>query len=178
MADYNEAYRLVAKNEGGYSNTAGDTGGETFAGLTRRDWPNWPGWKKIDTFKGQSKFISIVNSSKDLLDSVKQLFKDNYWNPIKGDLISDQQLANQAFDAAINMGVSRAQRWLQASSGVAVDLIIGSGTISAINASKQPEMYNKFLELRKAKYIEIINNDPSQAKFRNSWFSRLTPYKV
>lgn len=178
MANFEIAYAPTAQIEAGYSNDVHDLGGETYAGLTRRDWPNWDGWKTIDSFKGQPKFISIINSSQQLKDSVKQLFKANYWDTIKGDLINDQQVASQVFDTAINMGVGTASKMLQNAAEVKIDGIIGQQTINAVNALNGLNLYNAFIALRKAKYEVIIANNPSQEVFRKSWLSRMPPYKI
>lgn len=179
MANFDTAYLPTAKSEGGYSDAKNDTGGETVFGLTRRDWPNWSGWNIVDDIKeqhGMPTAITIINAHAGLKDSVKQLFKANYWKPIQGDLINDQQIANQAFDTAINMGVGTASKFLQQCAGVTVDLHVGPKTIAAVNAIESRRFYSCFLAKRKEKYDNIIAANPTQAKFKNSWYSRLKPY--
>ena len=54
MADFATAYAPLAGFEGGWCNVQGDSGGETYAGIARRYWPDWPGWKLIDGEKDHS----------------------------------------------------------------------------------------------------------------------------
>ena len=58
MADFATAYAPLAGFEGGWCNVPGDSGGETYAGIARRYWPDWPGWKLIDGEKAHSSFSS------------------------------------------------------------------------------------------------------------------------
>lgn len=45
MAEFTEAFEEMIRNEGGYvlHNVAGDSGGDTYAGVARRYHPNWAG---------------------------------------------------------------------------------------------------------------------------------------
>lgn len=180
MANFQTAQKIVANNEGGYSFDKDDTGGETAFGLTRRDWPNWHGWAIVDAYKrnfDHNIAIQKINADTSLKQLASDLFKTNYWDVIKGDWINDQQIGNQCYDTAINMGTGRAAEFMQKAAGVTVDRIIGHGTIDAINKMEAKTFYNAFLALRKAKYDSIISANPIQAKFKASWYSRLTPYK-
>ena len=38
-------------------------------------------------------------------------------------------------------------------------------------------LYNSILQLRKSKYNQIIAANPSQVKFKASWYSRLVPFE-
>ena len=39
---------LIYKSEGGYANMEGDSGGETYKGISRKWFPKWEGLKIID----------------------------------------------------------------------------------------------------------------------------------
>ena len=39
------------EHEGGYVDDRDDRGGETYRGISRNNFPDWKGWKKIDGFK-------------------------------------------------------------------------------------------------------------------------------
>ena len=43
MAIFKKAYEPVRQWEGGWCNVEGDRGGETYAGIARNFWPDWPG---------------------------------------------------------------------------------------------------------------------------------------
>lgn len=176
MADFKTALSITGHNEGGYSFNHADTGGETLFGVSRKNWPNWPGWKIVDEFKGQPKFISIIESSRDLKSLANDFYKQNFWNPLQLDLIHDQQIANNVYDFGINAGVGKSAQKLQLSCDVPVDGQVGSITISAVNNGIAEDIYDKFNILRKAYYLAIIERDPSQAQFKASWMSRIKPY--
>ena len=113
MTNFKEAWIMTAENEGGYANIPGDHGGETYMGIARNFFPKWSGWAVVDKHKPlkSNQFIHDV----ELNALVEQFYKDNFWNPIKGDLIEDQDLANQAFDMAVNAGVGTAINLLKES---------------------------------------------------------------
>lgn len=176
MADFNIAYAPTAKIEGGYSMDKNDKGGQTVFGLTRRDWPHWDGWAKVDVYV-KNRQIALLNADLELKISVAHLFRGNYWKPLKLDLINNQQIANQAFDTAVNMGVGTSAKIMQTAANVTVDLNIGDITLNKINGMDAKTFYARFIALRKARYDAIIAHDPKQAVFKSSWYSRLTPYK-
>lgn len=110
MADFLVAYKITAVNEGGYVNDPNDSGGETYCGITRKGHPNSPIWAFIDKHK-PVKWNTIFHE----LDSfVQALYKANYWDPIGGDSIDDQDVANDAYDMAVNSGVGDALKMLKA----------------------------------------------------------------
>ena len=180
MADFKIANKITAGNEGGYSNDAHDHGGETFAGIARNYWPKWGGWPLIDSYKKQHGLTNINTLLHDagMITFIQAFYKQNFWDVIKGDLINDQQIANQAYDMAVNSGTGASAKMLQRIANVAVDGSIGAMSIAAINGMPAQSFYTALIAARKAFYDNIIAKDPTQAKFRNSWYSRLTPYKL
>lgn len=109
MANFLIAFKITSANEGGYVNDPNDSGGETYAGITRKGYPKWPGWSFIDKHK-PIKWNTIFHE----LDTLVQAFyKTNYWDTIGGDKLDDQDLANDAYDMAVNAGVSVAIKMLK-----------------------------------------------------------------
>lgn len=176
MANFNEALKITGINEGGWNDTEGDSGGETMLGVSRNNWPAWQGWKIVDEFKGQPKFISIVNSSQQIKNLAKVFYKTNFWDVNKLDQFNDQQLANSVYDFGVNSGTSKAAKILQMAVNVISDGIIGPQTINAVNAAKEPDLYNQYNEMRRLFY-ENLATHPGQHQFLASWLSRLKPYK-
>jgi len=85
MADFRTAIELVLKHEGGYTaGLAGDPGGETNFGISKRQYP------KLD----------IKNLTK---EAAIEIYRKDYWADWMGEL--DQQLANCLLDSAVNQGV-------------------------------------------------------------------------
>lgn len=176
MGNFTEAYVITNKNEGGYSDNSSDSGGETLFGVSRNNWPNWPGWKIVDEFKGQPKWVSIIESSQQLRDLASQFYKSNFWDVLSLDQINDQQICNTVYDFGVNSGTGKSAKYLQISAGVNADGIIGHLTIDNVNGQDAKELYNTFNVMREAFYRGLAEN-PSQAQFLHSWLSRLTPYK-
>lgn len=95
--DFNEALKFVLKWEGGYSNDPNDPGGETKYGICKRSYP------KLDI-------------SKLTLEQAKKIYYENYWLKSGCDKLAEP-LNIVVFDTAVNMGRSRAKKFLVASEG-------------------------------------------------------------
>jgi len=111
MANFKEAWSITSVNEGGYANVDGDTGGETYRGITRKNFPHWKGWPIVDLHKPLH-HGAIINDQ-NLEGMVEQFYIDNFWKPVHGDTMTDQDLANQVFDMAVNAGVGEALKLLK-----------------------------------------------------------------
>lgn len=144
MADFKIALRKVLASEGGYVNDIDDSGGETFAGVSRKNNKTWKGWQIIDDIKksfNNSYTINTLNktlfANDKLMDLVGEVYKTNYWDPIQLDLIPSQRIANEMFDTAVNMGV-----------GVAIKLAYEVTGVIPVSTKMTDELFN---ELRKIK---------------------------
>ena len=165
-----KALAITLKHEGGYVNDPKDKGGETYCGISRKNFPNWKGWAFIDKYK------PIVV----LADDVNQFYIDNFWNKIKGDSIASPAVAAFLFDFYVNAGgnaIKTLQTMLKAHYGfdVAEDGVFGNNTLNALNSainkwggersanSVLEELYN-----RRARYYDKIN----QPRFIKGWLAR------
>lgn len=143
MAEFDIAIKITLRHEGGYVNNSEDNGGETNFGISKLSYPN----------------LDIKNLT---IEQAKQIYRVNYWNKIKGDLIKDQHLANKIFDIAVNCGVYIASKYIQLAAmeiskfKLIVDGIIGNKTISLINSCDAIELLKKFRELMLL-YYESLN---------------------
>ena len=131
MANFEIAYNLTAKYEGGYANVKGDNGGETYAGIARKFWPNWEGWNIVDKNKPlkHNQFIKDDN----LKAAVKSFYKRQFWDSFMGDKINDQAIANRIYDFGVNAGVSASIKMVQRALGVTETGKITESLISLIN---------------------------------------------
>lgn len=184
MADFKTAHSITAKVEGGYSNDKDDNGGETFAGISRKNFPNWKGWAIID--KSEKK-DSVLFANSELQQLVLDFYKSSFWDVLSLDKLTDQRVANELYDTAVNMGINRAgvffQRCLNAVNrngaifaDLKVDGVIGQKSVDAFNGLSLNDKYMvwKLLNcLQGAKYIEICEANPVQEKFMRSWASRV-----
>lgn len=105
MADFCKAFDRTEKNEGKniWTNDPKDSGGETWSGISRKANPNWAGWTILDAKPNKKNGQVIVD--KDLETLKKDLYRKNYWNPIWGDRIKNQKVAEDFYDTGVNMGV-------------------------------------------------------------------------
>jgi lysozyme family protein len=162
MAEFDKAYERMIVNEGGYKlhEVKGDTGGLTYAGIARNANPKWPGWKFIDAGE-------IPPST-----MVREFYKANYWDGVRGDELIDQEVAMTIFDFAVNAGVKVARKLAQVSVQVAPDGIFGPVTIQAISSIDSEKFVLRFALAKVARYRDIVNRNPGQLKFLKGWLNR------
>lgn len=187
MADFKIAHKITEKFEGGYANDSKDTGGETWRGIARNYWPKLSMWLSIDGLvpvkptKWDREVFAAINAklwaSQEVNKGVDAFYETNFWDSVGLDGINSQEVANMLFDISVNMGSGRATKFLQQSAGVLQDGKIGPKTLSTANSIKPELLYNDILQLRKSKYDDIITANPSQIKFKSSWYSRLVPFE-
>jgi lysozyme family protein len=178
MAQFGPAYFTYVKPiEGGYANVEADKGGETYAGIARRFWPNWAGWKTIDAIKAASKTNPPIrhNARFPQLDaSVEQFYRD-MWNANRFGEINDQDVANIAFDWFVNSGASGI-RGVQKILGVSQTGVLGLVTLTAINQRDSVQLFNSIKAARKSFYDAIVQRDPSQQVFYKGWINRIEAF--
>ena len=188
MTDFNEAYQLTSAHEGGYVNDPSDRGGETYRGISRVHHRSWSGWRKIDALKGSNDFPASLEADRGLQTSVKSFYKRKYWDRFLGDSIPDQTIANELYDTGINMGVRSAVRFFQNALNLlnrnqknyrdlVVDGWLGQGSLSVLaehlRLERKPDTLLKVMNIQQgARYIDIMENDPSQEKYARGWLKR------
>lgn len=128
MADFTKAITKVLKKEGGYVNNPADKGGETYKGIARRFHKNVYMWVLIDKYKNEcgginSIFKKKLDEDKFIDNDVKNIYKTNYWDKFKLDTVSNQKVAEQIFDDAVNRGVGAASKLCCALFGLPVSSI-------------------------------------------------------
>lgn len=156
------ALKMTLQFEGRGQADAQDPGGRTDYGISERAHPDvWA--------DGQ------VTS-----DEVYTTYWRDYWLPIRGDQISDARLALEAFDFAVNAGVHRASKYLQATynalkpagvKSLLVDGRIGPMTLAAVNSIAMRDadgFYAHFVEARKNFYRGAKGFD----RYGRGWLKR------
>lgn len=141
MADFLLAHKLTSASEGGYANVIGDNGGETYAGISRKFWPKWEGWKIVDRYKPLKRNQKINNIV--LHDMILDFYKENFWDVLGADDIEDQQTAYKLYDFGVTSGQSRTIQQIQKVLGLPVTGKISTKLIEAIN-NPVAHLYNKF----------------------------------
>lgn len=188
MADYYEAYHKTMINEGGYANDPDDVGGETYKGISRRYNPSWEGWYTIDNYKNDQNFPDVLDADSGLQTQVKLFYKKMYWDVNLLDEIEDQELGERLFDIGVNMGISRAAKFLQSAlnylnknEDLFYDLIIdgkvGNITLNAIDNILERGEVNYLLKiiilLQGNHYLNYMSSSPTQEKYARGWLNRL-----
>ena len=173
MANFKTALNKTLRHEGGYANTPGDAGGETYCGISRKNWPTWRGWYIIDKAK-PLKYNQMLKD-KHLADLVEVFYYEHFWKPIQGDKIKDQRIAALLFDFFVNSGY-HAIKSIQRVVKVKDDGIMGTQTLAAIN-SADPELVFDSLKSARAKFLkDIVSRNPSQEKFLTGWMIRVNSF--
>jgi len=195
MAKYEIAESITGRNEGGYANDKKDFGKETYAGISRRFWPNAEIWPYVDAAKKLIGYDGHLDPSSTIKEKMNKalrtpmmskiisvFYKRNFWNINYLDLINDQQIANTIYDFSVNKGEDYAAAMMQESVNelvkwkvLVVDGDLGVKSITQINKMNPVTLHALYNKKREAYYRE--QGVGSQAKWLNGWLKRLKPYK-
>lgn len=192
MADFTKAYKItILGNEGGYNPGIGEK--ETYAGVDRGANPNWSGWRTIDNVKAANngmisaaRMNMLLATNTQLQNNLAIFYEKNYWDTVKLDDVTDQQLANNLFDCSVNQGEGLARRFMQVAcneliensggSSVApliIDHLIGPDTLKAFNLLPAEQLMQQINSLREASYRQ----DEDFKEWGKVWLKRLVKYE-
>jgi lysozyme family protein len=177
---YLKFIKIVKKFENGptingYVNDPKDAGGETVSGVTRKNHPELKVWESLDKLDDVAK-KKAYQPTKDEWNEIYKLYYDSYYLMVKAEELTDEQIAIQVFDTAVNAGVSRSIKILQEIVGHNPDGIINPDTITAANSNKETsELFRK----RRIKFLEeLAILKPNNKKFLKGWIARANKCKV
>jgi lysozyme family protein len=166
MADFSAAQPYILKWEGGYVNDPSDSGGETYRGISRNNFPSWSGWATIDPLKPLKRGQVLNNPTLD--QEVSQFYKKQFWDRCLLDSVNDQGVAAYFYDFNVNAGGNATKR-LQRVVNVTADGAFGNGTLTAVNnygGDLLTDLHNSRLDYYRT--IGVGNN----AKFLQGWLNR------
>lgn len=146
---FKTALDLVLANEGGYVNDPHDPGGETNYGISKRAYQN----------------VDIKNMTR---EQASEIYRFDYWLRCKCDVLPDA-LSVAVMDYAVNSGIRKAIKDLQAVLGVKVDGIIGNQTIGAANRMPQRKVLTDYLDKR----LNYLMSLKSWSRYGNGWGKRV-----
>ena len=163
MADFNPAFERMIYQEGGYklTNIPGDRGGQTYAGIARKPNPEWAGWEFID----RKDFGSAT-------PLVREFYKSNFWDRVRGDDITNQAIAETIFNFAVNTGIGVASKLAQLIVGTTPDGAIGPKTLERLNICTAEKFVPAYTLAKIQRYVNICMKDRSQSKFLLGWTRR------
>ena len=148
MDTFPECLQLILAEEGGISNHRQDPGGLTQFGISQRAYPD-------------------VDMKALTLQKAAAIYREDYWNPIKGDLLP-AGLDLMVFDCAVNQGSETAILLLQAALGIKADGVIGPITLTRASQN-MPALLITFAAERALRY-EFNRNEET---FGRGWYRRL-----
>jgi lysozyme family protein len=162
QSNFHRSLLLLLKHEGGYSNHSQDPGGMTNLGVTAKVWQEWVG-HPVD-----EKQMRALTS-----EDVAPLYKRKYWDACRADeLISGLDYA--VFDYAVNSGVGRAAKTLQACVGVSMDGGIGPATLAAVKTHNSAELIKNVCDKR-LDFLKSLSTFPA---FGKGWERRVNEVKA
>ncbi len=182
---FEEIIDKTLDHEGYYANVAGDNGGETYRGISRRFHPDWEGWSIVDQAKTNAggwlpnnfKVPGIL-----LEGMVLNFYKANFWDKILLDRVTNVNLQGIIFDAFVNSGkngIILLQRILTAwGQKLSIDGAMGPITVVAINAVDPKRLFDAYKRSREQYYRSIATG--TNQKFLSGWLNRIQSfnYKV
>jgi lysozyme family protein len=156
------ALRFVLRWEGGLIDHPDDPGGRTNRGVTQRV---YDGWRARQGLAAQD--VKLIADAE-----VHAIYASDYWLPPRCDLL-EAPLDLVQFDTAVNMGVGRAVRFLQASVGCGVDGDFGAGTEHAVTGCDTRVVLAAYCQRREEFYRGLVQKNPRLAVFMKGWMNRL-----
>jgi lysozyme family protein len=180
------ALAATLKHEGVYNADRLDPGGETFMGISRRYWPTWAGWRKID------EWLLADRPEMDLTTDVREFYYTQFWCRFQGDKVAaiSPPVACELFDTAVNLGLSDAVRFFQTAMNMQnryqqlypdlrVDGQLGQKTINTLERylgnggpTKRAENENILLNCMNGEQYVAYKSNPQHEYFRG-WFGRV-----
>lgn len=160
VTQFGPAFDFLMKHEdpGLTGRVTEDSGGVTKYGISQRAYPT----------------VDIRNLT---IEQAANIYRNDYFLPIRGYSIASQDVANKLLDCAVNMGVHMAGKLAQETAclcgkQIATDGTIGSLTVEAINAIDPQIFLEKFRTLLEAHYKDIAAARPDETKYLNGWLKR------
>lgn len=153
---------FILRWEGGYVNHPADPGGATNQGVTQKVYAQWRERQGLPL-----RHVRLIEEAE-----VQAVYETGYWLPPRCDLLR-RQLDLVQFDTAVNMGVGRAVRLLQAAIGCAVDGQFGSQTRHAAAECELAATITSYCGAREAYYRRLVERRPGLAVFLKGWLNRL-----
>lgn len=151
--NFDQAFDILLRHEGGFSDHPADPGGKTRFGITEAV-------AREAGYRGDMRELPI--------DLAKRIYRDRYWNAVQAEELPDA-IRYAVFDAAVNSGPRQAIRWLQRAVGVEDDGIIGPVTLAAVRAADPERLLRRFLSQR-LRFMTGLSNWPA---FGRGWARRI-----
>lgn len=162
-----KAINKVLAIEGGFVNNPLDAGGATNFGITK---------KVYEDFVGRTVSVSEIENMPQ--GDAYQIYKENYWDAIGGDYITEFSVAYIIFDQSVNGGVSHALKQACKTVGIPETGGVNTFVISSIN-SYDPFMFVTEYSMNSEDFYNgIVSRNPSQEVFIIGWLNRVNKVRT
>lgn len=163
MSDFTEALKLVLIHEGGYVDHPLDSGGPTRFGITMAT---------LSEYLGRP--VSKDDIAHLQTDTVRQIYKKNYWDKMRLDEVKSNKLASVLFDLSVLRGIYVVTRDLQGLLKLKIDGLMGSLTIGALNAFDDDiALCIRLVHASHEALASIVEHNRNQSAFIVGWTKRL-----
>lgn len=161
MADFSLAILVVLQHEGGaiYTDDPQDPGGGTKYGISHKSYPD----------------LDIRNLK---LEQAEDIYRHDFWNPLRLDEVQNQTLATKILDTCVNMGCTTGIKLLQQAlndqgSHLVCDGTIGDLTLAAIkNCSAPDALLAGYKRLLVDHYLGLVASNAALRKYQKGWLNR------
>lgn len=180
-ADFEIFFPHLIRVEGTFFTvTQYDAGGATKFGVTYSIYKTWCNGKIIEIVpcdKDSDGKITTNDLRLTVLRDVKPIYKRQYWDICKADMIDNQAVAELLVDMIVHCGTGNGKQHIKAMQrivGVRQDGMIGPKTLKAINQGNSSKIYHDLSKYRKSFYKKLTLRKRSQKKFLKGWYKRLS----
>jgi lysozyme family protein len=172
MADFKTSILKTLVHEGGYVNNSADPGGETYRGVSRKNWPNWVGWQVVDGYKSNSEFPIILSSDTNLLSMTVEFYREGFWKDLWSQIHS-QAIADKLFDLGVLFGVHTAVAILQTTLNTIADGLFGQTTLEAVNQVDEASFLTSYKANLVTHTFNLAASNPNLREFLRGWATRI-----
>lgn len=175
---------LLLVQEGFYSFVPADSGGETWEGVSRNNYPKWAGWPIVDSYKTNGAFANrqtantLLKADAALQALVDKFYECSEWDTMNADQIANQSIANFLVDWEVNCGEGAPIRHTQMILGISPVVInMGPKTLAGINGNSTSDFFQKLQGARHQYYLDVVKANPIDQKFLANWLDRTASFK-
>jgi lysozyme family protein len=173
MADFSKFLPMLLRNEGGWVENPSDPGGPTNKGIT------------IDTFREFApRLLGIEATLQNLRaltdEQAGKIYKIEYWDPIFGDDIQLQELANIVCDFHVNSGFHAISILIKTFNVVGGNhnpyRKLTPKMMDSLNHRDSAEVYMHYKAARIAYYRTLAQENPVTRVFLRGWLNRVNSF--
>jgi len=161
-AAFHQALPFILRWEGGFVDDPDDPGGRTNKGVTQKTYDAWRARQGLP-----ARDVKGIDGAE-----VAAIYEQDYWLPPGCDRLP-APLDLVQLDTAVNMGVKRSIRILQAALDSASSGVFDAQTEAAVAAVDAGVAAAGYCDVREGVYESLIEKNAKLAKFRNGWLNRL-----